>query len=196
MWAFIRNLKNKTLVPVAIGGFIGVSCMHFALSQKLSSVANQENFVLKAVEHTKQQQEVINILGPFEIGRANVRDGWSKVETNHVKLRLPMKGEKDNGQLFTYAKRIDDLAPLQLYKIEVKFDSVVGKKLILYEQSDEALKESVPHREETEKERLIRLRRDQAEKVKGNDQQKRYLMLQEQKSELKKLSQRPIEPNS
>lgn len=176
MTTYLRKLKYPTLTLIAAGGFVGVSCMHLLLTNKMSEVAANQQFVVQAIELAKQQPELSKLLGSYQVGQPNFRDGWSRVEQDQIKLMFPLKGDKDSGQLFTYARRIRDQDPMRLCKIEARFNSIQNRKLILFELSEEQLRAiSYQEKPETEKERLIRLRKEQKEELETKQRESKLI---------------------
>lgn len=92
----------------------------------------QGSFLRSAIALMREEPEVMKLLGEkFTIGSRSLTDDFTKREPNRLQLMLPIAGEKDNGYLFAYARRKTEGEKFKLYKFEMTFNKVKGRKLIL-----------------------------------------------------------------
>lgn len=106
------------------------------LTKERDKLVNQAGFVMNAVQRLKEQPITKEILGEdLKVGKASLTDGI--IDKHHVKVRVPVKGERDNAYLYVYARRKSEAERLRLYKLEVTFAKVSGKKLVLMDRSEQ-----------------------------------------------------------
>lgn len=125
-------VRISTLLAVAGGGGVGIGVMALLLAGQKERFANQGGFVRSAIEIMGDQPAVVELLGgKFEVGRATFADGWSKMDNTQIRVQVPIKGEGDTAKLYAFARRKDKEDKYRLFKLEMTFDKVEGKKLIL-----------------------------------------------------------------
>lgn len=125
-------VRISTLLAVAGGGGVGVGVMALLLAGQKEKFANRGNFIKSAIEIMGDQPTVVELLGgKFEVGRATFADGWSKMDNLQIQVQMPIKGEKDSARLYAFARKKDDQDKYRLFRLEMTFDKVAGKKLIL-----------------------------------------------------------------
>lgn len=136
-------MRILTLVTIAGGCGIGVGAMAVLLTKEQNKYAGKASFVHKAVELAQSQETVRNLLGDsIEAQRARIERNWGNgpVSRNHIKILVPLKGQKDTAQMFVYARRRDETCKLGLWKLEITFDKLAGKRLVLLDlPGDETL---------------------------------------------------------
>lgn len=161
----LSKTKISTLIAIAGGGGMGVGIMALLLNKEKENYANQASFVQSAVSLMKSQSKIMELLGDdFQVGRASLQDGWGKVEKSNIRVMVPITGTNDRARLFVYARRTNPGEKFKLSKLEMTFDKVQGKKLVLMdiekllldaEQKEKEMRE----KEEQEQKREERQRR-------------------------------------
>lgn len=148
---------------IAAGGGMGVGAMALLLKQERGRLQTGPAILKKAIEIAEKQEVVRNILGdeitaqPAKLERKL----GTLFDTNNAKVKVPLKGNKDNGVLYVYARRKNKQDRLRLWKIEMFFSKIEGKKLIILEMpGDETV------RDDADDEELQRKKREQEEKEK------------------------------
>lgn len=132
----LSRVKIATLFSIAGGCGIGVGVMVLLLRGQTNEFASKGLFVTTATKIINNQPQVDELLGkPFQLGRANLQDGWSKMEQDYVQVRIPVSGVKDKAIMWAYAKRQED-NKIQLVKLEMTFDKVPNKKMVLLEEDN------------------------------------------------------------
>lgn len=102
------------------------------LSLNMEQSRHKSTFLKSAVALMEDEPKIKELLGEkYRIGSASLNDGFTKQEPKHVQLKLPVMGNNDNAFLYTYARRKSEDEKFKLYKIEMTFSKVEGKKLIL-----------------------------------------------------------------
>lgn len=125
-------VKIAHLVAIAGGCGIGLGCMVLLLRQQTERFANQAVFIQSALNIMEDQPAVKTLLGnSYQVGRATLKDGFTKVDRLNVRVRLPIKGDNDTAQLYAYAKKRYEKDKFKLIKLEMTFEKVRGKKLVL-----------------------------------------------------------------
>lgn len=150
----LAKTKISTLMAIAGGGGIGVGIMALLLNKEQENFANQASFVQSAVSVVRGHSTVMDLLGnDFQVGRASLQDGWGKMGRKNIQVMIPIKGENDRANLFVYARKIDPKEKFKLFKLEMTFDKVKGKKLVLMDIEESLLKEEEERRKKEEEDR-------------------------------------------
>lgn len=123
--------KLKAVLTVA-----GIGAVSLGLGQifiNLDKKRIQGSFLKTALALMREEPEVKNLLGEkLTIGsRRALSDDFTKREPKRIQLMLPVSGEKDNGYLFAYARRKTEEEKFKLYKIEMTFNKIKNRKLVL-----------------------------------------------------------------
>lgn len=177
----LSKLNWSVMFAIAGSCGVGVGVMTLLLRDRRNEAMSKASFLKSAMKIANEQPQVVELFGgPLEFGRIDLHDGWSKVKPDLVQLRVPVKGENDNGNLLAYARMNTALNRFRLFKLEATFDKVKDKKLVLldlapgeeYEDTQEQVVEQKPILSEKDKKR-IELQNEMSKKT--IDYQKRYL---------------------
>lgn len=148
--------------PILIGaasfGGIAIGTMGLLLHKQMDKIANEANFVRRALTITREKPAMKQLVGEkIEVGRATLADDFGKLDETNIQIRLPIKGENDKAFLMAYARKKDPSDKFRLFKLEAEFSKIKGKKLILLDRSDED-----PKTDEEWEEEQTRLDREKA----------------------------------
>lgn len=129
--------KLKAVLTVA-----GIGAVSLGLGQifiNLDKKRIQGSFLKTALALMREEPEVKNLLGEkLTIGsRRALSDDFTKREPKRIQLMLPVSGEKDNGYLFAYARRKTEEEKFKLYKIEMTFNKIKNRKLVLLDLGED-----------------------------------------------------------
>lgn len=153
----LARTKLSTLIAVAGGLGIGCGALALLLGREKDKYVNQAPFVNSAISIVKRESEVMNLLGDnLEVGPATLQDGWGRMEKTNIRVKVPIKGEKDKAQLFAYARRRKNVEKYKLFKLEMTFDKVKGKKLVLMDLGDLPPEEEEKEEKEEKEKKEIR----------------------------------------
>lgn len=148
----LSKTKISTLIAVAGGGGVCVGVMALLLNKEKENYANQASFVQSAVSVMKNQPTVMELLGDdFQVGRASLQDGWGKMEKSKIRVMIPIQGASDKARLFVYARKKNPEDKFRLFKLEMTFDKIQGKKLVLMDVEKLLIDEEEKRREERTK---------------------------------------------
>lgn len=135
----VSRVRLPTLIAIASGCGIGVGCMALLLNKEKERYINRSKFIDNAVNIAKDQEGVKGLLGEtVEIGKASLVDGWSKMNSTEVRLKVPIKGTNDNADLYTFARKPKDGTKYKLIKLEMTFAKIPGKKVVLLDMDAES----------------------------------------------------------
>lgn len=128
-----------TLIVMATGCGMGVGAMWLVYKKEKENYTARGSFVPTAIKIVREQPMITEIIGEnFKVGRPSLKDGWGKVDKYQAQVRVPVIGDKEKGDLFAYARKKDKTEKFQLYKLEMTFDNVKGKKLVIMDLDKEA----------------------------------------------------------
>lgn len=114
--------------------------MWLLLRQEKENYFNRGSFLGSAVSIVKEQPIITELIGEdIKLGRVSLKDGWGKMDQYQAQIKVPIIGDKDSGDLFAYARKKEKADKFKLYKLEMTFGKVKGKKLVLLD-----LDENVP----------------------------------------------------
>lgn len=121
-------------------GLIGTAGIMGMLTAGAGILAHRERerfvektpFLKESLELIKQP-EVFELLGTEEpdISRPRLCGPFSKVDEHKVCLTVRLKGKKDKATLFLTATRESTEEKYKVSKLELKFDSIKNKKLVI-----------------------------------------------------------------
>lgn len=130
----ISKLAPLFVVSGAFGGAIGIYSL--LMRRDKENVVNRGAFYVNAIKFAKENPVIVDQIGE------NITHGRAKIERNDssnplaVQVKIPLKGDKDSGDLYAYAKKKDKTDRFKLYKLEMTFDKLIGKKLVLMVNED------------------------------------------------------------
>lgn len=135
----LSRVSKSSLLAVCGGCGIAVGAMAMVLNKESTKYANQASFVKTALDMVEKEPEVLEMVGqPYALGKAKVLDLWQGLDTNNVKVRVPIKGPNDTAFIYAFARRKEPKEKLRLFKIEMTFDKIQGKKMILFDVEDKS----------------------------------------------------------
>lgn len=106
------------------------------LTINMDNTRSNVTFLKSVVALMEEEPKIKELLGEkYQIG-SSIQDDFTKQEPNHIQLKLPVTGKNDSAYLYTYARRKTPEEKYKLYKIEMTFSKVEGKKLILLDLGD------------------------------------------------------------
>ena len=134
-----RLPKTSTLMAIAGGLGLGLGMATMLLDKERHKWVNRHpQFVAKALEMIDQNPEVKALFGDkMEVGKITLNDGWARMTAEHVQLKVPIQGERDNAYLYAYARKRGPESSFGLYKLEATFSKIENKKLIIFDRTDE-----------------------------------------------------------
>lgn len=124
----------KTVNLLAIASSLGMAtgCMMLLVRREADKKTNQAAFLKSAIGIMDDQPVIKSLLGgEYQIGRASVTDGFTKLRKKHVQVLIPIKGSNDTACLYAHARRKEEDEIYKLYKLEMTFGKIENKKLIL-----------------------------------------------------------------
>lgn len=131
-----------------------------ALSRESTRYANTTGFVKTALDMVEKEPEVLDMIGqPYSLGKAKVLDLWFGFDTNNVKVRVPVKGANDTAFIYAFARKKDSKDKLKLFKLEMTFNKIQGKKMILFDVSDKGTEHDIISADPEENKRKIQQKR-------------------------------------
>lgn len=129
-----RRLKMGTLVAVAGGCGVALASMAMLLNRESGKFANQAAFVKTALDMVEKEPTILEMIGqPYTLGQAKVMDLWLGSDVRNVKVRVPVIGTNDRAYIYAFARKKDTKDRLKLFKIEMTFDKIEGKKMVLFD---------------------------------------------------------------
>lgn len=146
-----------TLIGIAGGCGIGLGCMTLLLRKQVERVTNQSTFLKSAIDIMESQPAVMQLLGENRvIGRASLDDGFTKLGVQNVQVRVPVKGDNDTAQLYAYAFKSKVSKKYKLNKLEMTFEKIKGKRMILFESDvyEDDLEPPPPEEQKVEKPKI------------------------------------------
>lgn len=141
----LRRVKFSTLVAICGGGGLALAGMATLLNKESDKLASQAPFVKTALDMIEKEPEVLEMVGqPYALGKPQVMDLWlGKLDANNVKVRVPMKGSNDTAFIYAFARKKERKDKLKLFKIEMTFNKIKGKKMVLFDVEDKGLEHDV-----------------------------------------------------
>lgn len=134
----LSRLKTSTLTSIAGIGGLGIGVLVLLIGRERDANLSKSGFMKTAHDFVRSQPVVTDLLGAsFELGKAKINDGWTQISGDHVQVRVPVKGDKDVGALYVYARREESKSKYKLVKLEMTFDKVKNKKLLLLDRDNE-----------------------------------------------------------
>lgn len=114
--------------------------MWLLMSKEKENNFNRGQFLGSAVKLVQDQPLITELIGEdIKIGRVSMKDGWGQMDDYQAKIRVPIIGNKDSGDLFAYARKKEKRDKFKLYKLEMTFGNIKGKKLVLLDLDREEI---------------------------------------------------------
>lgn len=133
----ILTVRNFLIATGVFG--VGTFSILLATKEKEFELKNLPTCAKTSLDVLKQKPAALKILGGDEIktGWPSLTGGWDSLKANDVSMRMLVKGKSDKGYLYTYARRENPEEKFKMYKMEVVFDSVKDKKMVIWQSGDE-----------------------------------------------------------
>lgn len=132
-------LRWTTLLTIAGGLGIGIGGVSTLAYRQKGELLSKTSVVKSAIRIVKDQKEVLELIGKpesIDIGTINLNDGWTKLGSSKAQIKVPFKGEVDDGYLFAYARKNQEDGKFRLFKLEMSLGKYKGKKLVLLDLDD------------------------------------------------------------
>ena len=135
---FIRYLNpyNYHLADLtglaAFLGLVGGTVALVFLNHKRTAITRQPYFT-KAFVTLRQNQPAVQLIGePIYAKKIDLSDDYHVFSPHEVKVKVPFKGSQKKGDLFIWANRECASEDWTLRKLEIIFNDLRDKKVIVY----------------------------------------------------------------
>lgn len=184
----LAGVKWSTLFTVAGVTGLGIGGLGILMIKAMENKVTKSDFINLAMHKVKIQPKIVSMFGePIEFGTTEFRDGWSRIGRDEIRLMVPIKGQNDTGKMYAYARHYDK--KYKLAKLELSFEKIKGKRMILLDYGDqEPPDEKVPGQEFANK-KMDPMSLVDVNKRNKSDQQSRRLQEAKRSIEVTKNSQ-------
>ena len=133
------KLNRGIFMSIAGSLGIGIGCMVLLIDSQRKESIGKLAITKAALQMIDNQKAVLELLGgSYVVGRVSFSDGWTRIDKEGAKIRLPINGTSDKAILFIYGRRVGDDKHLELYRLEMMFSRIKEKKLVLLETEDDS----------------------------------------------------------
>lgn len=125
--------KNMYIATIGLGGGTALFALATYIKKSEQQKLDRTPFIASAVEYVKSQPTVMDLLGTkyLVIGQAKLLDRLRSRTRHQAAVKIPLEGDKDKSWLWIYADRKQDQEKFKIFKMEMTFDKLKNKKLVI-----------------------------------------------------------------
>jgi len=124
-----------------IAGFVGIvgAGVSLVMVNKTRGKIGKQEYYVKAFEVLEQNKTAMDLIGPpITKFRVDLSDAQHNCfEPNFTLMKVPFRGTRRKGNLFVWADKHHSLNNWTIRRLEIIFDDIKDKKVIVYKNPNE-----------------------------------------------------------
>lgn len=133
--AKLLSIETGRYILVAGVLGIGIGGLGLLIKRKEQEVLEKSPFLIVARKIIQNQPEVKDLLGEnIRFGHPSMDRKKAIISATEIKSFAPIKGDKDKGSIYFQASRPNEEQKFKLKRLEISFNKVKGKRLVIYDR--------------------------------------------------------------
>uniref|UniRef100_T1JLP3 Cytochrome c oxidase assembly factor 1 homolog n=1 Tax=Strigamia maritima TaxID=126957 RepID=T1JLP3_STRMM len=129
-------VKTSTLFAIAGYGAIACGCGGYYFNRKIQSGIWNSEYYKSSMKLLRQHNGVRKLLGePIKDGNMDLGDNYNLVDGLNARLKVPVRGPKQKGELFVFASRTQHSDSYVVDRLELQLDTDDTRRLLVFDKN-------------------------------------------------------------